>query len=59
MRNTAEVLLILLIIIINIIYVEISHWFSAKENDWGYASFLPWKVLRPTYYVHVHVHVCV
>ncbi|XP_019853744.1 PREDICTED: ubiquitin carboxyl-terminal hydrolase 7-like isoform X2 [Amphimedon queenslandica] len=22
---------------------EISHWFSAKENDWGYASFLPWK----------------
>ena len=28
----------------NNISIEISHWFSAKENDWGYASFLPWKV---------------
>ena len=25
--------------------IEISHWFSAKENDWGYVSFFPWKVI--------------
>ena len=25
-------------------FLEIFHWFTAKENDWGYANFLTWKV---------------
>ena len=47
---TAEVhytqaLMFALLIMYVCISIEISHWFSAKENDWGYVSFFPWKVI--------------
>ena len=25
-------------------FIEISHLFFAKENDWGFSHFVPWSV---------------
>jgi hypothetical protein len=33
-----------MILIQLILSIEISHWFTAKENDWGYVNYITFKV---------------